>query len=492
MIYSTTNILNFQPKGCHYLLNTDLAFSSISDLKKLISTKEISPVELVTVFVERIQKYNPKLNAFLAISSEKALLSAKKIESAILKNHPVGPLGGIPISIKDLELTDGIKTTMGSVVFKDRVPSENSIVVERLLRAGAIILGKTNTPEFGFLGHTKNLLGDDCRNPWDIELSSGGSSGGAASAVAAGLCTISTGSDGGGSTRIPASFCGVFGIKPTQGLVPSYSGTTSTPLVNLFSQAGPLARSVDDAEIMLKIISGFDKRDPNSLTSTTKEYFSTESSPIKDLRFAWTTNFDNSPISNEVKIKIHESIKIFEDLGAIGEEIEVRVGNLFEDFWGMFSACAYARLRPILEKSPHLLTDYARKYLQYGENFSGAQFAQALGKAKIMKNTFESIFTKKDFILTPTMAVTAFPAGKPPKIINGQHVNEFWGAFPFTYPVNVAGLPAVSIPCGFSDKGLPIGLQIIGNYRSEPALINISRAFERHGKYISRRPPDFE
>ena len=474
------------------MLNTELAFSSISDLKKLISTKEISPVELVNVFIERIQKYNPKLNAYLAVSSEKALVAAKKTESAILQNQPIGPLEGIPISVKDLELTEGITTTMGSLVFKDRIPSENSIVVERLLNAGAIILGKTNTPEFGFLGHTKNLLGDDCRNPWNPKLSAGGSSGGAASAVASGLCTISTGSDGGGSTRIPASFCGVFGIKPTQGLVPSFFGASSIPVVNLFSQAGPLARSVDDAEIMLRIISGFDKRDPNSIAKTPEEYFSTESSPIKDLRFAWTTNFDNSPISNEVKIKIHESIKIFEDLGAIGEEIEIHVGNLFEDFWGMFSACAHARLGPILEKTPHLLTDYARESLEYGKGFSGTQFALALGKARIIKNKFASIFASKDFIVTPTMAVTAFPVSNPPNIINGQQVDKFWGAFPFTFPVNVAGLPAVSIPCGFSDEGLPIGLQIIGNYRSETGLLNISRAFESRCEYLSQRPPCFE
>ena len=474
------------------MLNTNLAFSSISDLKKLIHNKEISPVELVNMFVERIQKYNPKLNAFLEVSAEKALIAAKKTESAILQNQPIGPLGGIPISVKDLELTEGITTTMGSLVFKDRIPSENSIVVERLLAAGAIILGKTNTPEFGFLGHTKNRLGDDCRNPWNPELSAGGSSGGAASAVAAGLCTISTGSDGGGSTRIPASFCGVYGIKPTQGLVPNFFGASSTPIVNLFSQAGPIARSVDDAEVMLKIISGFDKRDPNSIAKTPKEYFSTESSPIKNLHFGWATSFDNSPVSKDVKIKVLEAIKIFENLGATGEEVEINAGELFEDFWGMFSACAYARLGLILEKTPHLLTDYAKESLEYGRNFSGSQFAQALGKAKIVKNKFASIFAKKDFIVTPTMAVTAFPVSRPPNIINGQQVNKFWGAFPFTYPVNVAGLPAVNIPCGFSDEGLPVGLQIIGNYGSETNLLNISRAFESSCEYLSQHPPRFK
>ncbi len=181
-----------------------------------------------------------------------------------------------------------------------------------------------------------------------------------------------------------------------------------------------------------------------------------------------------------------------ENLGATGEEVEINVGELFEDFWGMFSACAYAKLGLIFEKTPDLLTDYAKETLEYGKNFSGAQFAQALGKAKIVKNKFASIFAEKDFIVTPTMAVTAFPVSNPPNIINGQQVNKFWGAFPFTYPVNVAGLPAVSIPCGFSNEGLPIGLQIIGNYGSEPELLNISRAFESRCEYLSQHPPCFE
>ena len=245
-------------------------------------------------------------------------------------------------------------------------------------------------------------------------------------------------------------------------------------------------------EVMLKIISGFDKRDPNSIAKTPKEYFSTESSPIKNLHFGWATSFDNSPVSKDVKIKVLEAIKIFENLGATGEEVEINVGELFEDFWGMFSACAYARLGLILEKTPHLLTDYAKESLEYGRNFSGSQFAQALGKAKIVKNKFASIFAKKDFIVTPTMAVTAFPVSRPPNIINGQQVNKFWGAFPFTYPVNVAGLPAVSIPCGFSDEGLPVGLQIIGNYGSETDLLNISRAFESSCEYLSQHPPRFK
>ena len=262
--------------------------------------------------------------------------------------------------------------------------------------------------------------------------------------------------------------------------------------MNLFSQAGPISRSVDDAEIMLKIISGFDKRDPNSIAITPKEYFSTESLPIKNLQFAWSTSFDNSPISKNVKAKVLDAIKIFENLGATGEEVEINVGDLFEDFWGMFSACAHAKLGLLLEKTPHLLTDYAKESLEYGGKISGSQFAQSLGKANIVKNKFASIFAKKDFIVTPTMAVTAFPAGNPPNNINGQQVNKFWGAFPFTYPINVAGLPAVSIPCGFSPEGLPVGLQIIGNYGSEARLLNISRAFESHTKYLSQNPPYFE
>ena len=227
-------------------MDSELCFASATDLRSKIDAKEISIVELTQLFLDRIQLLNPKLNAYLTVCEEQALAAAQEAQKDIEQGNHRGPLHGIPISIKDLEMTQGVTTTMGSLIYKDSIPSLDSVVVERVKESGAIILGKTNTPEFGQSGTTENLLGGPCRNPWDINRTPGGSSGGAASALAAGLCTLATGSDGGGSIRIPASFTGLFGIKPSQGRIPRYGGY-GRPAANHFSQSGPLSRTVLDS-----------------------------------------------------------------------------------------------------------------------------------------------------------------------------------------------------------------------------------------------------
>ena len=204
------------------MVDDDLAFASASELASLIAGKQVSPVELTELYFSRIEKLDPRLSSYLTLTRDEAIESAQAAEEAVTRREALGPLHGLPIAVKDLQMTKGIRTTGGSLAFKDRIPDEDSAVVERVRKAGAVILGKTNTPEFGMLGATENRLGDECRNPWDPDRTSGGSGGGSAAALAAGLCSLATGGDGGGSIRIPASFCGVYGIKPTQGRVSSY------------------------------------------------------------------------------------------------------------------------------------------------------------------------------------------------------------------------------------------------------------------------------
>jgi Asp-tRNA(Asn)/Glu-tRNA(Gln) amidotransferase A subunit family amidase len=215
--------------------DTELAFLPTCELREHIATKQVSPVEVTELYLRRIEALNPQLNAYLTVTADQALAAAREAESAILARKPLGPLHGVPISIKDLEVTKGVRSTMGSLIFKETIPEMDSIVVERVYQAGAIMLGKTNSPEFGLRGTNENRLGDACRNPWNRERTTGGSSGGAGAAVAAGLCSLATGSDGGGSIRIPSSFCGVYGIKPTQGRVPRFGGL-GRPVVGQFSQ----------------------------------------------------------------------------------------------------------------------------------------------------------------------------------------------------------------------------------------------------------------
>ena len=229
-------------------MSADLAFMSAVDLARNIRQKKVSSLEATENFFERIDRLDSQLNSYLALCHDQALANARAADEAVQQGSDLGPLHGVPISIKDLEFTKDVTTTMGSALFRDRVPDIDSIVVERVKASGAIILGKTNTPEFGLSGTTENKLGEPCRNPWDTQRTPGGSSGGAAAALAAGLCTLSTGSDGGGSIRIPASFCGLFGIKPTQGRVPRYGGY-GRPSANHFSQSGPITRTVADSGV---------------------------------------------------------------------------------------------------------------------------------------------------------------------------------------------------------------------------------------------------
>ena len=242
----------------------DIAFQSASELRDLIREKQVSPVELVRLYFERIDSLNPQLNAYLTLARDEAEATARDAEDAVMRGDDLGPLHGVPIGVKDLESTAGIRTTGGSLVFKDRVPTADSVVVERVRASGAIILGKTNTPELGLLGSTESRLGD-CRNPWDTSRSTGGSSGGSGAALTAGLCALATGGDGGGSIRIPASFCGVYGIKPTQGRVPKFGGVAGPPMANQFSQQGPMSRTVKDSAVLLQVVAGHDPRDPGSL-----------------------------------------------------------------------------------------------------------------------------------------------------------------------------------------------------------------------------------
>jgi len=305
-------------------VDNELAFAPATEVRRLIADGAVSPVELAELFFDRIDAHDSKLNAYLTVSRDLALDAAREAERAVARGDELGPLHGVPITIKDLEMTAGVRTTSGSLLFKDRVPHVDSAVVERVKAAGAIILGKTNTPEFGLLGHTQNRLGDHCRNPWDTERTTGGSSGGAGAALAAGLCSLATGSDGGGSIRIPASFCGVYGIKPTQGRVPAYTGTPAPPLANLFSQSGPMSRTVRDSALLLQVLAGHDPRDVGSLRDTPQDYLAAVGADIGGLRMAWSPDFGHAAVDPEVADTASRAARVF---AAIGSRLHRRAGR---------------------------------------------------------------------------------------------------------------------------------------------------------------------
>ena len=469
--------------------DTDLAYLPATEIRSMIAEKQVSSVEMTKVYLDRIDSLDSQFNSYLTVTSDLALEMAAKADRAVARGDDLGPLHGLPISIKDLEMTEGIRTTSGSLIFADRIAAYDSVVVERVKKAGAVILGKTNTPEYGLLGHTENRLGDHCRNPWNTERTTGGSSGGAGASVAAGLCALATGSDGGGSIRGPAGCCGLFGTGPAQGRISYYLGPGADPASNLFSQPGPMTRTVADSALLLQVLAGRDPRDPGALRDEPDDYVAALSKGVEGMRIGWSADFGFAAVEPEVRDSAAAAARAFEDLGCVVEEIDVVLNSPFEQFWPLFTAIMYARVAGVVDEHWDKLSWYAQESLETGKNITGAEFVNALGHVDVMKSQFADAFDKYDLILTPTLATPAFPVGDPPAMIDGQDVHWFWGYTPYTMPINMIGSTAASIPCGFSSDGLPIGLHVIGPAGGEATVFAASAAFEEARPWIQHRPP---
>ena len=470
-------------------MEDSLAFSPATEVRRLIAEREVSPVELTGLFLERIDSLDGKMNSYLTVTADRALEDARAAEGAVMRGEELGPLHGVPISVKDLEMSAGVRTTGGSLLFEDRVPDADSAVVERVKAAGAVILGKTNTPEFGLLGHTQNRLGDHCRNPWNTDRTTGGSSGGAGASIAAGLCTLATGSDGGGSIRIPAALCGIYGIKPTQGRVPLYAGVPSPPFANHFSQSGPMTRTVRDSALLLQALAGHYPKDVNSLRAAPGDYLGAADSGIDGLRVAWSPDYSYGAVDAEVVSRCREAALAFEELGCTVEEVDLGLESPFEAFWDLFCAVSNARYAAMIGDNSDLLTDYGRNSIEYGATVTGPDYARALGVRAELMMRFGQLLDEYDLLLSPTVSAGAFPVGEPPSEIDGKSVDTFSGFFPFTYPINMIGHPAASIPCGFTSEGLPVGLHIVGRWGDEETVIAASAAFEEARPWAHIRPP---
>ena len=468
-------------------MSAELAFMSAVDLAQAIREKKVSSLEATENFFQRIDQLDSQLNSYLTLRRDQALADAKAADEAVQRRAGLGPLHGVPISIKDLEMTEGVTTTMGSALFRDRVPDMDSIVVERVKASGAIILGKTNTPEFGQSGTTENMLGEPCRNPWNTERTPGGSSGGAASALAAGLCTVSIGSDGGGSIRIPASFSGVFGIKPTQGRVPRYGGY-GRPAANHFSQAGPLTRTVADSALLLQVVAGPDSRDVTSIRQPAPDFSAGLLDGVKGMRLAWSSNFGYAAVDPGVVRVTERAAKLFAGIGATVDDSGLNMEDPFTSFWDVFATAAFTSYGHLLEEHRNDFSDYGLNAILHGQEGTGADMSRAINEVDRIGRRMEEFFDDFDLLLSPTMAVPAFPIDQRPSVIGGREVEPFWGFLPFTYPINMSGQTAASVPCGYSDDGMPIGLHIIGPRGSEAKVLQACAAFEQAQPWEGRRP----
>jgi aspartyl-tRNA(Asn)/glutamyl-tRNA(Gln) amidotransferase subunit A len=469
-----------------------LAFTPAHSLARLIRDKELSPVELVDHFLERISSLNPKLNAYLTVADSQAREAASSAEQLVMtRGAELPPLHGVPIAIKDLEWTNGIRTTMGSLAYKDFVPNEDSIAVERLRRAGAIILGKTNTCEFGMLLETKNLLGDDARNPWNTSCTTGGSSGGSAAATAAGLTPWATGSDSAGSIGNPAGWCGVFGLKPSHGRVPMWPNPGDSCL---FLDTGPLTRTVEDAALMLSVIAGHDKRDPISLRQPVPDYVAAIDTIPSGLRAAWSPDLGKFKVDPEVRSVTRTAAGIFEKLGLHIEEATPSFDDPFDDIYiPIYLTDQHVTMDHLLEQHPDQLHPDVRADLETARTITRTQHVHALNRLWQFQSQMACFFENHEILLTPTNPVSPFPVGDPPPEIDGQPVDPYWTSFlPFLTVWNMTGHPRASVPCGFSSDGLPIGLQIVGRLGQDETVLALSAAFEREQPWQPNVPPAAE
>lgn len=463
-------------------------------LAKRIRAKEISPVEVVETTLRRMDVLEPILHAFCTRTDEAAMADAKRIEREIMAGNELGPLAGIPVGIKDLVSTKGIRTVSGSVAYRDFVPDEDDVVVERLKGAGAIVIGKTNVSEFGYSGVGHNPVFETTRNPWNPALTSGGSSAGSGAAVASGMGPFAIGSDGGGSVRIPSAHCGLYGLKASMGRVPLYPGCRDERYPGMsgwesLEHIGPMTRTVADAALMMSVIAGPDDRDRHSLPRADFDWTACLKGDLKGLKIAYSLDWGYAAVDAEVRHIVHDAVSVFErDLGCTVTQDSPDFENPYNAFWGLVAMETDLRgMRKMVEQYRDQMTPHFVDFLL--RPWSAEEFTDAVITRKAVYNKMWRFMRKYDLLLTPTLAVPPFPVHmQGPEKIDGQIVSPFaWLCF--TFPMNLTGQPAATIPAGFTKDGLPVGLQIVGRHLDDPTVLRASAMFEAAAPWADRWPP---
>ncbi len=464
----------------------ELIWLPATELAAMIRDRKVSPVEVTEAVLARIERLQPRLNAFCLIAHEQARAAAREAEIAVMKGEPLGPLHGVPVSVKDVLFTRGLTTTGGSRMFAEVTPTEDAIPVARLRAAGAVILGKTNTSELGHKAVTDNPLFGATRNPWSPTHTPGGSSGGAAAAVASGQGPIGLGTDGGGSVRLPAAFCNLYGIKPSYGRVPNHPGF---PGWEHFSHAGPLTRAVRDAALVLDVIVGGDDRDLDSLPGAGERYREACEEGVRGLNVAWSPDLGYARVDAAVLRACEEAAAQFESLGCHVEVVNPGWESPEAAFGTMVAAQFYAAWADRLPADEGRLDPTLVKFIRRGGAVTAREYLEAGRWMHAFWLEVRQFLERFDLLLTPTTAVLPFPVdGPPPREVAGERVSVL-GWMPFTYPFNVTGQPAASVPAGFSEGGLPVGLQIVGRRHADRTVLAASAAYEAACPWSGRRPP---
>lgn len=467
------------------MTDDDLCFTSATELTSLIRSRKLSPVELMRAVLERARRLNPRLNAVCTPTFESAERLARAAEQSVMRGDALGPLHGIPTSLKDLALTKGVRTMAGSHIHRDRVPDLDHVHVERLSAAGAISIGKTTTSEFGWKGVSQSPVTGITHNPWKHGYNAGASSAGAAVCAAAGIGPIHQGSDGAGSIRMPAAFCGVFGLKPSHGRVPYWP----QPPNGLISHVGPITRTVGDAALMLQALAGPDARDMTSIDSQPDDYLSQLDRGIAGLRVAYSPDLGYLRVDPEIAAAVKQSAAVFEDLGCRVDEVDPGWGDPTEMEQCLFATNIAGMLADFLPEWADRMDPGLVAIIRFGQTFSAEDYCKAFAQRILYYDRVRTFFDRYDLLLTPSLSVAAFPADRLIPQHWPQHEWDWLRWAGFSFPFNLTWLPASSCPCGFTADRLPIGMQIVAGRNKDLLVLQASRAFEQARPWAQFRPP---
>lgn len=468
-----------------------LAFATVEELGALLAKRKVSPVELTAMFLRRIERKNPTLNAFLTITGEEALAAARRAEKQLLRprsRSANSPLLGVPISLKDNIWTRGIRSTAGSKILRDFIPTEDATVARKLGRAGAVLLGKTNLNEFAYGITGGNAHYGPAYNPWALDRISGGSSAGSAVSIAAGLCAASIGTDTGGSIRVPSSFCSTVGLKPTFGRV-SIFGTM--PLSPSFDHVGPIVRSVADAAILLGAIAGRDPLDPTSSPKPVENFHAALKKPIRKFRLGRPREHYWEKLDPEVRRAAEAAVRDMEKRGAVVKEVSLPHVKESRDAATDISLAEALHVHEAAGYFPARAADYSdevRQRIESGEKVPAVRYLAGFDVRKRLIAEFDAAFETVDAIVAPTVPVPAPPIGADSVRIDGEDLDVRRVVVGHSRPANFTGLPAISFPCGFTRDGLPIGLQLIGRAFEEASLLRIAYSYEQANGWRTRHP----
>lgn len=489
------------------LMESDLFFTSAVELAQLIRAKQISAREVVEVVLRNIDAANQQTNAFTEITHELALRSAARCDAALSRGEVLGPLHGIPVGIKDLfDFRAGVRNTFGSLPLADFVPDFTAEYVRRLESAGALVVGKTNAPEFGHKGITDNFVSGATSTPFNLSRNSGGSSGGSAAAVADGLVPLAQGTDGGGSLRIPSSWCGTFGFKPSFGRVPDLARPDSAASTSPFISTGPVARSVADAALMMSVMAGPHPRDPYSLPADIQDWTIDEaraSDGLAGKRIAFSADLDAFPVQSEVAALVTRAARVLQGCGAQVDELRIawpadqfELSSLWLRITGSMYISALEFIRglgiDLIRDHLDVLTPAFRDMVLNAQTFTTEGVLQDKMLRTMVQDAVQDVFDDYDFIASSTLALPAVPNGPKgetlgPREVNGVTVDPSIG-WCLTYPFNYTGNPAASVPCGLTADGLPVGLQLVGRQHADLDVLAACANFEAAAPWLHTYP----